>query len=102
MEEKKIKGGTITTFSLQKYKAMGLTPYYFDDKTATGGCAFVEVTRSNLAKVERKWVYLLTPEQLGKIQPMVDNVNKMIELHEKKIKLLKEFIPSALVHKILK
>lgn len=99
-KDRKIKGGTIGKFDFQRYNSMGVKPYYFKD-IKDGGCEFVEVTPKNVSDVERKWVFLLKPEELEKINKFVETTNQLVENYKKKIALLKEMIPPVLVEKIM-
>lgn len=99
-KERKIKGGTIGKFDFQRYNSMGVKPYYFKD-IKDGGCEFVEVTPKNVSDVERKWVFLLKPEELERINKLVGTTNELVEAQKKKIALLKELIPAILIDKIM-
>jgi hypothetical protein len=93
-ENRRILDFDITPISLAKFKSQGLTPYYYDGETDV-----VEITRPIKGRThltKPKEVFLLTPEEYGKIKKLSDNVKEMIELKLKAIKLYKQYIPASL------
>jgi hypothetical protein len=93
-ENRRILDFDITPISLSKFKSQGLTPYYYDGETD-----IVEITspiKGRTHQTKPKEVFLLTPEEYGKIKKLSDNVKEMIELKLKTIKLYKQYIPVSL------
>ena len=93
--ERRILDFDITPITLAKFKSQGLTPYYYDDDTN-----IVEITSPIKGKTYNtipKEVFLLTPDEYGKIKKLSDNIKEMIELKLNSIKLYKQYIPGSLM-----
>lgn len=98
-ENRRILDFDITPITLAKFKSQGLTPYYYD-----GDTNIVEITgpiKGKTYNTKPKEVFLLTPDEYGKIKKLSDNIKEMIELKLKQIKLYKQYIP-AVVDEIIK
>jgi len=94
------KGYSITPFDFNRFKSMGVTPYYYDSKV-NGECRMVEVTKKNIEDNRKKRIFVLKPEEFQKINTYIDSLNNVIKLELERIELLKEMVPSILVEKIM-
>jgi|688.fasta_scaffold87418_6 hypothetical protein len=94
------KGYSITPWDFNRFKAMGVTPYYYDS-SVDGDCKMVEVTKRNLENNRKKHIFILKPEEFQKINGYIDSLNKVIKLELERIQLLKDMVPSILIEKIM-
>jgi hypothetical protein len=82
-------------------KSQGLVPYYFDSKI-NGEYKMVEIDKNNFSKLEKTGrVFLLTPDELEKINKLIDNINNITKLYLEKIETQKQLIIAVLVEKIM-
>jgi hypothetical protein len=94
-ENRRILDIDLDSMKISRYRTQGLTPYYFDDKLME----MVELTKP----VEKgyytkpKEVFLFTPDEYNKIKRLSDNINEMIELKMKQIKLYKQYISAVAI-----
>lgn len=94
-----IRGIDIGSFDFQRFDAMGVTPYYFDNGVK---CSLVQVTKNNYRNIPTKTVYLLSTDQYNVISKYIGNVNDLDDAYQSQIKLLREMAQAILVEKILK
>jgi hypothetical protein len=88
----------IKSFDLIKYKSLGLTPYYFNRDTGKdfGLVEFTKPLTGYEFNNRPKEVFLLKPDEYEKVNKVVENIKEMIELHNKKISLLKDMVPAIM------
>ena len=86
----------LKSLDFTRLKSQGLTPYFVETKKGN------KVEMVELSKpINQDWstkpkeVYLLTPDEYGKIKKLTDNINEMIELKLKQIELYKQYIPAV-------
>ena len=84
----------LDSMKINRYKKMGLTPYYFDGKSS-----MVELTKPAKKDYHNKpkEVFLFISEDYDKIKKLSDNINEMIELKKKQIELYKQYIPAVAI-----
>jgi hypothetical protein len=62
----------------------------------------VEIDKNNFLKLEKTGrVFLLTPDELEKINKLIDNINNITKLYLEKIETQKQLIIAVLVEKIM-
>jgi hypothetical protein len=84
----------LDSMKINRYKKMGLTPYYFDGKSS-----MVELTKPAKKDYHNKpkEVFLFTPDEYEKIKKLSDNIDEMIQLKLKQIELYKQYIPAVAI-----
>lgn len=95
-EDRRTLDTNLKSFDFTRLKSQGLTPYFVDTKLGNK-VNMVELTKpvKNDGYTKPKEVYLLTPDEYGKIKKLTDNINEMIELKLKQIELYKQYIPAV-------
>ena len=95
-EDRRTLDTNLKSLDFTRLKSQGLTPYYVETKTGN------KVDMIELSKPVKqdyhnrpKEVYLLTPDEYGKMKKLTDNINEMIELKLKQIELYKQYIPAV-------
>jgi hypothetical protein len=84
----------LDSMKINRYKKMGLTPYYFDGKSS-----MVELTKPAKKDYHNKpkEVFLFTLDEYEKIKKLSDNIDEMIQLKLKQIELYKQYIPAVAI-----
>lgn len=84
----------LSPITLAKIKSQGLTPYYIDGTNIIEHSKPIKKSEITYGLYKPKEIYLLTPDEYGKIKKMSDNINEMIQLKLKQIELYKQYVPS--------
>jgi len=94
-ENRRILDIDLDSMKISRYRTQGLTPYYFDDKSTE----MVELKQpvKKDYHTKPKEVFLFTSDEYNKIKKLSDNINEMIELKMKQIKLYKQYIPAVAI-----
>lgn len=97
-ERNYILDSNIKSMDLVRYKSMGVTPYYFNREEGKdfGLHEFTKPLSGREYNDKTRIVFLLTPSEFEIVSKLVDNLREMIELHHKKISLLKDMVPSVM------
>lgn len=82
------------------YNEKGLKPYYLDLKTE-GEFKLIELTEPLGKKTKVTEIFLLKPDEVDKTIRVIEVINGLTKKYLEKIKLLKELIPSKIVHEII-
>ena len=95
-EDRRTLDTNLKSFDFTRLKSQGLTPYYVETKTGNK-VDMVELSKPVKQDYHNrpKEVYLLTPDEYGKMKKLTDNINEMIELKLKQIELYKQYIPAV-------
>jgi hypothetical protein len=95
-EDRRTLDTNLKSFDFTRLKSQGLTPYYVDTKLGNK-VEMVELSKPTKQdwSTKPKEVYLLTPDEYGKMKKLTDNINEMIELKIKQIELYKQYIPAV-------
>lgn len=95
-EDRRTLDTNLKSFDFTRLKSQGLTPYYVDTKLGNK-VEMVELSKPTKQdwSTKPKEVYLLTPDEYGKMKKLTDNINEMIELKLKQIELYKQYIPAV-------
>jgi hypothetical protein len=95
-ENRRTLDTNLKSFDFTRLKSQGLTPYYFDSKIgSTFGLVELEKPTKQDWTTKPKEVFLLTPDEYGKIKKISDNINEMIGHTLKQIELYKQYIPAV-------
>lgn len=97
-KERRLIDSNIKSMDLMRFKSEGLTPYYFnrEDGKNFGLIEFTKQLSGNDYNNKPREVFLLTPEEYEKVNKIVGNIREMIELHNKKISLFKDMVPTIM------
>lgn len=89
----------IKNMDLVRYKSQGVTPYYFnrEDGKDFGLIEFVKPLSGRDYEKRPREIFLLTPEEYAKVGKLVGNIAEMIELHNRKISLLKDMVSAVMI-----
>lgn len=95
-EDRRTLDTNLKSFDFTRLKSQGLTPYYVETKIGNK-VEMVELPKpiSQDWRTKPKEIYLLTPDEYGKIKKLTDNINEMIDLKLKQIELYKQYIPAV-------
>jgi hypothetical protein len=95
-EDRRTLDTNLKSLDFTRLKSQGLTPYYVETKTGNK-VDMVELSKPVKQDYHNrpKEVYLLTPDEYGKMKKLTDNINEMIELKLKQIELYKQYIPAV-------
>lgn len=93
-----IPDSNIKSMDLVRFKSMGVTPYYFNREEGKdfGLHEFKKPLSGYEYNNKTRMVFLLTPSEYDVVCKLVENLREMIELHHRKISLLKDMVPSIM------
>lgn len=94
-----IRGYDVGPFDFQRFSTMGITPYVYLSNNLEPS-TLIEVNRNNYLKYVKTMLFLLTPDEYMKTITYINTTNKLIELYNKKIKLIKEMVPGVMMELI--
>ena len=97
-KERRLIDSNIKSMDLVRFKSEGLTPYYFnrEDGKDFGLVEFTKPLSGYEYNNKPREIFLLTSDEYEKVNKIVVNIAEMVQLHSKKISLLKDMVPSIM------
>jgi hypothetical protein len=86
----------LSMLQIQKYKSQGLTPYYFNREMGDNFGLVEFVKPLKVTQAIPKELFLMTKDEVEKINPLISNIKELIERSIKMTELCKEYIPAVI------